>query len=188
MLTAIRSGTDRLVKLTEDLMLLVQIDSGLVAMEIAHRRMHTDVNMLISEVLTDLSKIAQNSLMQFEVTVDGPLDVLCVPYYVQDALTRVIHNAIKFSTRGSQVLISATQAAEHIIITVQDTGIGMEADQIALIFERFRQLNRESLEQQGVGLGLTIAMNLVHLHNGRLEVESSPGYGTKVTITLPVNG
>jgi two-component system, sensor histidine kinase and response regulator len=185
MLSEVRRGTDRLVKLTEDLMLMVQIDSGIVAMEIAHRRMHTNLNMLIAEVVRDQSVKAQARQVQIEANIPADLEILCVPYYLQDALARVIDNAIKFSARGSTMWINATHEDNKAMISVQDTGIGMEADQVRLIFEQFRQLNREVMEQQGVGLGLTITNHIITLHGGTLEVESEPNLGTNVRISLP---
>lgn len=185
MLGEIRRGTDRLVKLTEDLMLMVQIDSGIVAMEITHRKLHTNLNMLIVEVVRDQSVKAQARNVTIEANVPADLELLCVPYYLQDSLARVIENAIKFSARGSTIWISAIRDDNKAVITVQDTGIGMEPDQVRLIFEQFRQLNRDVMEQQGVGLGLTIANHIVQLHGGTLDVESEPNLGTSVRISLP---
>jgi signal transduction histidine kinase len=71
-------------------------------------------------------------------------------------------------------------------IAVSDKGVGIPADQMEHLFDRFRQINRDQQEQQGVGLGLAIAHELIRLHAGQITVESTPGEGSTFTILLPV--
>lgn len=84
-----------------------------------------------------------------------------MPYYLQDAVARIIDNAIKFSARGSTVQIRTETEGNCKMIIVQDAGIGMEEAQIQHVFEQFLQINREALEQQGVGLELTIVNHII---------------------------
>ena len=74
------------------------------------------------------------------------------------------------------------------VVAVEDDGIGIDPVNLKQIFERFRQINREKLEQQGVGLGLALADRLVDLHGGRIHVESEPGEGSTFAVYLPVDG
>jgi signal transduction histidine kinase len=71
-------------------------------------------------------------------------------------------------------------------VAVTDEGVGIAAEDFPYLFERFRQINRDEMEQQGVGLGLSIAQALVRLHGGEITVESTPGEGSTFTIRLPV--
>jgi len=70
-------------------------------------------------------------------------------------------------------------------LTVEDKGIGIPPEEIPNLFERFRQIGREKTEQQGLGLGLAIARDIVNLHGGKIEVKSEPGRGSSFTICLP---
>jgi protein-histidine pros-kinase len=117
------------------------------------------------------------------------LTVWCVAEFVQDITKRLVDNAIKFGKReDGRVWVRAEIQDEWMVLTVEDDGIGIDPANIKHIFERFRQLNREKLEQQGIGLGLTMADRLVDLHGGRIEVESEPGVGSTFSVYLPVGG
>lgn len=188
MLNITQRGTTRLIKLVEDLLLLVRMDSGAVALEIARFRTHIALKPLVYEVVQNLSIAAEKRQVQIEVQVPDTLTVFCVPTYLQDALSRLAENAIKFSaSTGGRAVISAAEQNGAIVISVQDEGIGIDDTKQKMLFERFRQIDREKLEQQGVGLGLSIAHGLIRLHGGDIQVESRPGQGSVFTMTLPLN-
>jgi signal transduction histidine kinase len=71
-------------------------------------------------------------------------------------------------------------------ISVVDQGVGVSPDKTMSLFQRFQQINREKTEQQGTGVGLAIARDLIRLHEGEISVESEPGKGSTFTIRLPV--
>lgn len=102
----------------------------------------------------------------------------------QKMLEEVIDNAFKFSQVGTPVEISATQEAENAVITVSNQGRGMKDDQIANI-GAYMQFERKLYEQQGSGLGLSIAKRLAELHGGQLILDSIPDRTTTVQIILP---
>lgn len=106
----------------------------------------------------------------------------------QDLFTRLVDelvtNACKFSTAGQPLQVSGRNADGFYTLTVEDHGIGMTAEQIANI-SAYTQFNRSEREQQGSGLGLAIARRLAELHGGLLKIQSEPGRGTTVTVTLP---
>ncbi|OLP53046.1 two-component sensor histidine kinase [Rhizobium rhizosphaerae] len=108
---------------------------------------------------------------------------------VQQILINLVCNAIKFTDRGGLVTVDAEADGDQIRLVVSDTGIGMAADKIALIGQPFMQIdNAYSRSYEGTGLGLALVKGLVALHGGRLTVESRPGEGTVMTVTLPVDG
>ena len=76
----------------------------------------------------------------------------------------------------------------QVRIAVRDIGLGIPAEEQTHIFDRFYQVNRDIYEQQGVGLGLSIAQSIIKLHHGTIEVESTLGEGSTFTIVLPVAG
>lgn len=127
----------------------------------------------------------------------GPLAKLAVPMSEAN-LARIVEellgNACKFSEAGTPVTVSTARAqpadgnaagqADGFVLTVSDQGCGMPAEAIQHI-GAYMQFQRLLQEQQGIGLGLAIVKRLVELHNGELRIESAPGQGTTVTVTLP---
>jgi two-component system sensor histidine kinase SenX3 len=111
---------------------------------------------------------------------------ICEPFFT-DALGRLIDNGIKFS-RGERrrVTVSTRTVDEWVEVAVADEGIGIPLGEQSHLFERFQQIGREQMEQQGAGLGLAIAQELIHMHGGEITVESAPGAGSTFTIRLPV--
>ncbi len=105
---------------------------------------------------------------------------------LSNALSRLIDNALKFSRGPEQrVEIRTEGAVEEVKIVISDNGVGMAEADVPKAFERFQQLNRAQMEQQGAGMGLYIANALVQLHGGEISVESEPGVGSTFTIHLP---
>jgi signal transduction histidine kinase len=186
-LQAIRGGSERLVKLIEDLMLVVHIDSGAVEMEITRYRTRSELAPLAVEVVRDHSVDAEKRSVQIELQIPDGVIVFGMPAYLKDALARLINNAIKFSKpEGGRVVISGENQDGQTRIAISDNGIGIEAAKQKQLFKRFAQIDRDKMEQQGIGLGLAISSSLVRLHNGDMRVESQPDKGSVFTITLPM--
>lgn len=103
-------------------------------------------------------------------------------------LVNLLSNAVKFTPEGGTVTMTAAATGGVLSLTVADTGIGMDAAQIVLALEPFRQVDGVlSRRHEGTGLGLPLARSLAELHGGALEVRSTPGQGTEVTVTLPLS-
>lgn len=101
-------------------------------------------------------------------------------------LQNIIHNAIKFTEKG-KVEISASVTDNSMMISISDTGIGIDPDKLTLIFDEFRQADeRSSRKFGGTGLGLAIARKYCQMLGGRIEVKSQPGIGSVFSITLPL--
>jgi two-component system, OmpR family, phosphate regulon sensor histidine kinase PhoR len=99
----------------------------------------------------------------------------------------LIDNAIKYTEKGG-IIVSIRQAPSGVSVVLQDTGIGIPAEHLQRIFERFYVVDKSrSKKLGGTGLGLSIVKHIVLLHGGKIEVESIAGKGTKITVTLPVN-
>ncbi len=188
-LLAIRRGADRLMDVTENLLLLIRLDTGQAAEEFH----------LLARTCNNLGAIVDYAVRQYEsraaasgVTLEVecapnlPPVRLCEPLFV-DALKHLLDNAIKFSrgeVRRVDVRIQVSSDG-WVEVAVQDQGVGIPAHEIPHLFERFRQINRERLEQQGIGLGLAIAQELIRLHGGEIVVESQVNVGSTFTIRLP---
>jgi signal transduction histidine kinase len=107
---------------------------------------------------------------------------------LKQILINLLSHAVKFTSKGGRISLSAAVTGDAIAIIVADTGIGMTPEQIPLALESFRQIeSAQSRKYQGTGLGLPLAKKLAELHGGTLQVESAPGQGTTVTVRLPAH-
>ncbi len=110
------------------------------------------------------------------------------PTRLQQCIWNLLSNAIKFTPQGGRVMVSLQRGDSHIEITVTDTGIGIHADFLPFVFERFRQAETGTSKRSGgLGLGLAIVRQLVELHGGQVRVESlGDGQGATFSLALPI--
>ena len=111
-----------------------------------------------------------------EIAADAPR--------IEQVLVNLIHNAIKFTPRGS-IQVGAKRADEAVEFSVRDTGIGIAEEDLDRIFERFYKTN-PARNKSGTGLGLAIAKHLVEAHGGHIRVESREGMGSRFYFTIPI--
>ena len=199
-LRGIRKGSDRLRRLVEDFIFLVELESGEARKVYEWRRtLVTDLRALIEAAVAPYRSVAASRGLGLVVDVPQGLPPLLADVeYLEDAVRRLLDNACKFSQRGViRVTAGLRQAVptgageaegqrDWVSIAVSDQGIGIAAEELPRIFEAFYQSNREKLEQQGSGSGLAIVKGIVEMHGGQVEVESQPGVGSTFTIVLPV--
>lgn len=113
-------------------------------------------------------------------------EVNCDQRAVQQILINLLSNAIKFTPEGGAVALEAHMDRGRLVMRVSDTGIGMSEDELAGIGRPFTQVSNDYTRQyEGTGLGLCLVQGLVELHGGAMTIESAPGLGTAVTVTLP---
>ncbi len=105
---------------------------------------------------------------------------------LERVLVSLLHNAVKFTPAGGEVILQAEWVGDGIRFAVRDTGIGIPADELPRIFERFYRVDR-SRHGEGSGLGLSIARHLVEAHGSRLEVESREGHGSTFSFVMPLS-
>jgi len=187
-LMGIKTGADRLNRLVEDLLLLVQIDSGQAQEQFeALVARYRNLDEIVKRTAKRFRLPAEENGVALKTHTDDVLPPvrLCEPFFT-DALSRLIENGIKFSRhKGSEVTVRVRSSGKWVEVAVSDDGVGIPADEQDHLFERFRQINRDQQEQQGAGLGLAIAQELIHLHGGRILVESALGEGSTFSILLP---
>jgi signal transduction histidine kinase len=186
-LAGISSGSNRLTKLIEDLLLTVEIESGQAVRAYEQRKIRlASLPDLITDVSSTVEKQAAHKkvALSLEVPPDLPAVEAHVAY-LSNALRRLFDNAIKFSLAGSNVKISAGGESEGVFIAVTDQGPGIPLEEQPFIFDIFRQVNRERYEQQGAGLGLAIARGLIELHGGEIQIKSQMGVGSTFRVMLP---
>jgi len=113
--------------------------------------------------------------------------VQCDELRMKQVLLNLLSNAVKFTPGGGSISVGAKLSDAGLGITVEDTGIGIAPGDIEKALRPFGQIDsRLARKYQGTGLGLPLAKSMIELHGGRLEIDSAPGAGTRVTLWLPV--
>ncbi len=181
----LRKQTERLNQLIEDILSLSRLQMGRVDVSLAP----TDVVELVREIV-DVRRVDYEAAglgLTFEPGDQAPL-VMAQPDLLGQVVSNLLANALKYTLEGSaRVHISA--ADNMACITVADTGIGIGDDDLPHIFERFYRGEFAGQSNiPGTGLGLTIVNEIVHLHQGRIEVQSEEGHGATFRIWLPLAG
>jgi two-component system sensor histidine kinase/response regulator len=138
---------------------------------------------------THIEESARKKAMEYDRSNDLRLSVEAAEAAIStQGMKRIfeelIDNALKFSKPGSVIEVSTEQTDESLVLTVKDHGIGIDGKNIGEI-GAYKQFDRNRLEQQGAGLGLAIARQMVDLYGGRFSMESKIGVGTTVTVKLP---
>jgi len=108
------------------------------------------------------------------------------PSRMEQVMINLLHNAIKFTPPGGSITLSAQGAAGEVVFSIRDTGVGISAEDIPRIFERFYKADR-SRSGGGTGLGLAIAKHIVEAHGGRIWAESAEGKGSTFFFSLPIS-
>jgi two-component system phosphate regulon sensor histidine kinase PhoR len=174
---------DTMTQMVQELLELSRVESGQVPL----RLVPTPVADLLLVPIDRLRPQAERA--ELEVTVILPPllpEVLADAERVQQVVTNLVHNAIKFTPAGGTVTVSAEAQDEEVLIAVSDSGVGIRADDLPRIFERFYKVDR-ARSGRGTGLGLAIAKHVVQGHGGRIWVESVEGQGSTFYFTLPAS-
>ena len=176
-----RAGAHLLAMLT-DVLDLSRIEAGSLPMSIEPLA----VNDVIEAALAMTSTQATDAGVQLLATPpENGLHVRADQLRLRQVLVNLLSNAIKYNRRSGQVLVEALGLDDEVVISVNDTGRGMDAQQLAHLFEPFNRLGAERTPVEGTGIGLVIVKRLVELMQGRIEVSSQPGEGTRFRVWLP---
>ncbi len=178
-LSSLRDEVLRLARMVDDLQTLAAADAA--ALHLARRRCD----------LADIAATAADSLARrFEaadIELDrqlSPVPVLADPRWLHQVVTNLLTNALKFTPAGGRVSVRAGLAGADAVLEVADTGIGIPADDLPRIFDRFWR-GQGAAQASGSGIGLAVAAELARAHGGRLTAASTAGRGTTMTLTMP---
>lgn len=141
----------------------------------------------VDRVVRMLGQIAQGNgiTIEFDLIQDSPVLILEDDLY--QILFNLVENGIKYNCPGGRIIITLDRNEDNAVIVVKDTGVGIPADSIPHLFERFYRVDKaRSRKSGGSGLGLSIVRNMLERNNGRIEVQSTPGSGSEFTVTFPV--
>jgi two-component system phosphate regulon sensor histidine kinase PhoR len=182
-LEIIRKNARRMQELIEDILDLSSIEAGNVTLDLRPVRLAPLVNDVCSSVLAR----ANGRQVTLSNQVPAAVQVHADPRRLEQMLTNLVDNAVKFNREGGVVTVSC-EADERVRIAVSDTGEGIAPDQVARIFERFYRVDRaRSRDLGGNGLGLAIVKHLARAHGGEAHVHSTLGEGSVFTIELPAD-
>jgi len=189
-LDIINTQSDRLSRLISDLLDLAKIESGAVNWRLAER----DLRAIVSEAVAPLAAMAEERGVHLEVIVSEPQPVIADADRIQQVITNLVSNAVKFSPAGGSIWLrletrpsSGPQngmAGDYACVVVEDNGPGIPPEDHQRVFDRFYRGTRPGVAE-GTGLGLTISREIVLYHKGEIWVESEPGQGSSFYFTLP---
>mgnify|MGYP000150040614 CR=1 FL=1 len=181
-LTVVRDETNRLNRLVNDLLDLAKMESGEVKLNITV----FDINELLRRCVIKMETL----LVEKDLTVDADFEEEEIRVKGDtDAIERVVlnlmHNAIKFTPSGGRISVITRKSRDTVEVTVKDTGIGIEENELEMIWDRFYKSDKSrSQDKTGTGLGLAIVRNIINEHGQSIYVQSKPSEGTAFTFTL----
>lgn len=187
MLAIIRYGARRMHRLVSQIVMLTQLDSGVAERLLREHPQVCDLAAVVREACTAVGAEVDRHQVRLEcslpvaaVRVRGVSDVLT--FMVEE----IIRNGVMYSPADTPVCVTLSASGRDAVLVVEDRGRGIAAADLERVWERFTQLDRGQYEQQGAGLGLALVRDSARLHGGTCCLESQPGQGTRLTLTLPV--
>ena len=183
-LETVQRNCEHLSGMINDVLAMSAIESGRLAL---HRE-HCDVGEVLRSSIEVVTPLIDKKGLALELSVeDGLPQVWCDRTRIEQVVLNLLSNAARFTERGS-IALRASHQGQHIVITVQDTGPGIPAEDLERLFEPFWQSSRRLWRDKGgSGLGLSISKRFVEAHGGRMWVESTLGQGTSFSFSLPIS-
>jgi signal transduction histidine kinase/HAMP domain-containing protein len=180
----IKTNATGLVELVSDFLDVSKLESGRIGLT----RVPTDITELLRKAVENFGPLARSKNIVLSCQPDPLPAVQADPRRLDQILNNLVSNALKFTGEGGSIQIHAQHDHRNgILVRVQDTGVGIPANEIANLFQKYQQsTSGKTSEQKGTGLGLVISKMIVEAHGGKIWVESEEGKGTKFTFTLPV--
>jgi signal transduction histidine kinase len=176
--------SERLGRLVEQLLDLSKLESGEVPLQREDVTLEPLVEQVVSEI--EVARPERGVRLEHHLPADlPPVDV--DRERVHQVLFNLVDNAVRFTPQGGEVTVSAQRHNGSVEITVADTGMGISAEHLPRLFERFYRVDTaRSREDGGTGIGLAIARSVVEMHGGHIKAESELGRGSIFTFDLPV--
>ncbi len=183
-LNVINSEARRLGRLVEEVLTASQLEVGTARLRLSL----VDFAKLLSQSVLDQQATADEKGIELSLKlppkvpkIQGDKDRLAV------VMNNLLGNAIKYSPKGASVKVECETQGRHMVVSVSDTGMGIAAEELDKVFEKFYRSQSEDVQNiPGTGLGLATARQIVRLHGGDIAVTSAPGQGSTFTVTLPV--
>jgi PAS domain S-box-containing protein len=177
------NDADRVNRLIGDMLDLDRMESGRMSIRLAD----VDINEVMSDVMARASS-SSSVVAEFKADLDPRLPIVTGDRdRLVQVVTNLVNNSVKYSPDGGTVTLSTRSEGEFALVSVTDTGLGIPADEIEHVFERFRRVRSGAAQSiPGTGLGLTIVKQIVEMHGGKIWVESAVGHGSAFHFTIPL--
>jgi len=178
-----------LLQLISEILDLSKVESGNMRLELSE----VDIVHMLESSLAMIRERAVSRQLKVELCVEDSVEGMTVQadaLKLKQVMLNLLSNAIKFTPGGGSITVMARKVSEDLVISVRDTGIGIERDDRDRIFRAFEQVDTSvARRQQGTGLGLALARRLVEIHGGEIWVESQgAGQGSSFVLAIPANG
>ena len=176
------NGTDRMIRIVEDLDLITQLEGGVIG--IAAKRM--DLKKLVAEMIDDLRIRAAERQVVLRNGIEEELWVMADRDRLAQVFSNLFNNAIHYGHTGGSCAVLAFDIGDQVLVEVVDDGPGIAAEHLPRLFERFYRVGKSRARNEGgSGLGLAIVKHIVEGHGGTISVKSVEGQGTTFDLTLP---
>ena len=177
----IAQAAEQMDALIRDLLDVNRLDAGKLMIS----AMPVDPSVLLTDSLQTLRPLVEEKGISLDLQLETSLPkVMADRGRIQQTLSNLVGNAIKFSPAGSKIVVLTRRDADGVTISVLDNGKGIPPEHMPRVFDRYWQSSRT--DRQGAGLGLAIAKGIVEAHGGRIWIESKPAEGTTASFTLPL--
>jgi two-component system, OmpR family, phosphate regulon sensor histidine kinase PhoR len=182
-LGVINSQADRLQRLIDNLLNLARIEAGVVAVN----KTPLSLNELLGEALGVMQPPAEDKKLSLSSDFSPLyLGVLADRDMLMQAAINLLSNAVKYTRAGGSVTLRSRMTDQEVVFEVQDTGVGLSAEDCQRVFEKFYRVKKDRDMASGTGLGLSLVKHIVEdVHGGRIEVVSEPGQGSTFRVSLP---
>jgi heavy metal sensor kinase len=172
---------DRLLHMINTMLDITETETGVAKLAMAE----VNLSKLITDACDLFEPTAEDKHIELACKAASNIMVYGNIQYLQRLISNLIDNALKYTKENGKVLVTLNRKEDSAVLTVQDTGIGIEEAELQNIFKRFYRCDK-SRSQSGSGLGLSLALAITHAHGGKMSVESIPDKGSAFTITLPL--
>jgi signal transduction histidine kinase len=182
----IRYSAQRQERLIEDLLDVARLRSGMLSLSLTS----FDPTQVLQATVDALQPALEDRAQQLQLTLEGGLLMVADASRLQQVISNLLRNAIKFTPRGGRIEASLRSVGEHVLLTVSDDGQGIDPPFLPHVFESYRQATHGDVRAGGgVGLGLAITQQIVQLHGGTIEARSEGlGRGSCFEVRLPRSG
>ncbi len=179
----IQRSVQKLLNLINDFLDYSAIDAGFLRLE----RRQTRVDQIVSEAVREAQPLANQRHHVLELSLPAePVIAWIDGERISQVVTNLLSNAIKYTPEGGHIKASLQVDGDWLVIEVSDNGIGIPADQIPLLFSKYKRVSSDRVRQiRGTGLGLLIVKEIVKAHGGEVSVSSEPGHGSTFRVLLP---
>ncbi|SDW11004.1 Signal transduction histidine kinase [Marinococcus luteus] len=180
-LTILSDEAERLNRLVEELFDLAQMDDGHMKLT----KKHLALAPMLERIVKGFALPARQQGLELDIDVEEGLIVYGDELRLEQVFMNLMTNALRYTEKGSISIRGGRNSAHQPVITVTDTGIGIPQKELPFIFDRFYRVDKSrSREGGGTGLGLAIVKQLMHAHDGDIQVSSVPGEGTSFILTF----